>query len=279
MDNHDAKDACGDGMPTARDDDIHLVQLTDCHLGPEPDYSLAGVRTLHSFDEVLERVVAATPQPDLLLVTGDIAAHGSRAAYELFAGRLEASGLPWVWLPGNHDDMQLLATLPSMPAYRRRLKLGDWWLLCLNTAVPGSVGGALSRAEMDFLEHALAEAGTGPVALFMHHPPDDVGCRWLDRQQVVNGRELSELVAASGNVRAIFTGHVHQAATQSFAGASLYATPSTCFQFAPGREDFALDTLPPAFRRIRLGTDGTLDTALCWIEDTAETVDTGASGY
>ena len=61
-----------------------VLQITDCHLGPDPGYRLAGVRTLFSFDEVLARIARDEDDADLVMVTGDIAAHGSAKAYRTF---------------------------------------------------------------------------------------------------------------------------------------------------------------------------------------------------
>jgi Icc protein len=40
------------------------------------------------------------------------------------------------------------------------------------------------------------------------------------------------------------------------------STPSTCIQFKPGSKTFALDDLPPGYRRLDLHADGNIDTAV-----------------
>jgi len=258
---------------------IRIIQITDCHLGPQIDYRLAGVRTLGSFEEVLARLGRQPQAPDLVMVSGDIAAHGSRDAYRHFSQRMVAAKLNYSWLPGNHDDFALMADIPAVPAYTPLLARGDWRIISLNTAVPHRVGGRLADAELEFLALALAEQANHPVVLFMHHPPMDVGCRWLDRQQVANGEALAAILRSSTNVKAIFTGHVHQQASLEFAGIPLYCTPSTCFQFAALQEDFALADLPPGYRWINLYDNGTIETGVVFIEDTEEKVDAGVKGY
>jgi Icc protein len=49
-------------------------------------------------------------------------------------------------------------------------------------------------------------------------------------------------------------------------GLRIIATPSTCSQFKPGSDDFAVDDTPPAWRTLALHADGRLDTTLNWLQ-------------
>lgn len=258
---------------------VRVIQLTDCHLGADSGYTLAGVRTYHSFIEVLQRVRADPAGADLVMVSGDIAARGVAAAYQMFSREMRTLGLPYAWLPGNHDLFELMHHNAQLPPFRPLVELGDWRLVCLNTAVEDEVGGYLSAQQLAFLETSLSACQTQPVALFMHHPPTDVGCKWLDYQQVSNGAELAAIILRHGNVRVAFSGHVHQQAQVEFAGIPFYSTPSTCFQFAAGSDDFALSEEPPAYRWIDLYPDGSHVTGVISIEDTQEQVDIRTDGY
>jgi Icc protein len=50
----------------------------------------------------------------------------------------------------------------------------------------------------------------------------------------------------------------------------LLATPSTCAQFLPLAADFSVDSRPPAYRRMTLHPDGTLDTEVVWVEQAVD---------
>ena len=67
-------------------------------------------------------------------------------------------------------------------------------------------------------------------------------------------------------MRAIVWGHVHQAYEGLRKGVRMLATPSTCAQFLPHAEDFALDRRPPAYRTLELRPDGSLLTEIVWLE-------------
>jgi len=62
------------------------------------------------------------------------------------------------------------------------------------------------------------------------------------------------------NVRAILCGHVHQDMQKVRSGATVISTPSTCVQFKPNSDDFALDTCSPGWRELTLYADGQFET-------------------
>lgn len=236
---------------------VRVIQLTDCHLGADTEYRLAGVRTYHSFVEVLQRLRTDPTGADLVMVSGDIAAQGVAGAYQLFSGEMRALGLPYAWLPGNHDLFERMRHNSELPPFQPVVTLGAWRLICLNTAVEEQVGGHLSAAQLDFIDTSLSANEGHPVALFMHHPPTDIGCKWLDHQQIGNGGKLAAIVRGHRNVRVAFSGHVHQAALVDFAG-----IPFTARRPLVSSLRRAAMTLPcPASRPLTAGSTSTLTAA------------------
>ena len=67
-------------------------------------------------------------------------------------------------------------------------------------------------------------------------------------------------------MRAIAWGHVHQSFDGLRHGVRLLATPSTCAQFLPNADNFAVDRRPPGYRTLELRADGTLLTEVVWVE-------------
>jgi Icc protein len=82
-----------------------------------------------------------------------------------------------------------------------------------------------------------------------------------------NASEFLQTIDAHRNVRAIVWGHVHQAYDSLRKGVRMLATPSTCAQFLPHAEDFAVDRRPPAYRTLELRADGSLLTEVMWVEE------------
>jgi Icc protein len=260
-------------------DTQHLIQITDPHIGPRRDYRLAGVETLETLRQVLAEIGSFTAPPDLICVTGDIAAEGAAEAYRLFTQQIQFLELPYQWLPGNHDDARVIQEGFTAAPYWPLLELGTWRVISLNTAQPEQVGGHLADEELGFLAHCLAEDPQAPTLLFMHHPPIPFGCAWLDAQRIDNAERLEAILRQHTNVRGIFTGHVHQEFHTHWAGTELYTTPATCFQFRASSRDFALSDQPPGYRRINLHADGSLTTDVVFLAQGLTRVDKQLAGY
>ena len=55
--------------------------------------------------------------------------------------------------------------------------------------------------------------------------------------------------------------------------------PSTCVQFKPGSEDFAVDDAAPGYRWFDLHADGRIETAVSRVEGVEFEVDFSVKGY
>ena len=45
------------------------------------------------------------------------------------------------------------------------------------------------------------------------------------------------------------------------------STPSTCLQFLPNSDSFAVDSRPPGYRWVDLMANGRIDTEVVWVPD------------
>jgi len=243
-------------------DTIHLTQITDLHLGTDASATLGGVPTLASFEAVLQAVADQGRGTDTLLLTGDLASHCQPEAYRLLNSTLNAHQKQAIWLPGNHDDSQLMAAnLVNFPP-RSLVDLGAWGLLTLDSSQPNKPGGHISDLQLQHVEQGLQTLAGKYILLAMHHSPLPVGCAWLDKQQIDNQQQLQELLSRQGNVRAVITGHVHQQFDGHWGQLPIYSTPSSCVQFKQHSEDFALSEQPPGYRWLDLHSDGTVHTGV-----------------
>src|SRR5919205_527222 len=88
-----------------------LVQLSDPHVGADWGFGDPVAKLAAAVESVRELV----PDPDAVLISGDLAEHGAADEYERvadLAGRLEA---PLYVLPGNHDDRAALRDHFELP--------------------------------------------------------------------------------------------------------------------------------------------------------------------
>jgi Icc protein len=204
---------------------------------------------------------------DLVVVTGDLVQDDSAGAYEHFCQLLASLQLPVYCVPGNHDVRALMRDALAEPPfhYCASAESGNWLITGIDSCVTNHAGGHVEAAELARLDNEIASSRAENVMVCLHHPPVQMGSKWLDTVGMDNGAEFLERIAASGKVRLAIFGHVHQPYDAEHGGVSIVATPSTCRQFAQGSDDFAVDDNPPAYRRISLFADGKYDHELVWL--------------
>lgn len=200
-------------------------------------------------------------------MTGDTVQDDSRAAYLRFKSLVAPLGLPLYCVPGNHDVRSIMRQeLSAEPFhYCASLAIGNWFVTGIDSCLEGSAGGRIADTELARLECGLKRTDAEHVAICLHHPPLPMGSAWLDQVGLNNSDEFLRLASKAGNVRAVFFGHVHQAFEAAYRGIHIVGTPSTCRQFLPGSDEFALDDKAPAYRQVSLHADGTVETQLIWI--------------
>lgn len=248
------------GSVVMRDSSSLLVaQVSDIHLFADASQRLLGLPTLESFQAIVAQLQALEPQPDLLLLTGDLSQDGRADAYELLQDLLSPLGIPTYWLPGNHDKAEVMAEVlvrsPFSP--QKSFQAGGWHFLLLNSGVPGCVHGYLTAASLNWLERELARIGDSPTIVALHHPPFLLGSEWLDTSTLQNSEALFAVLDRYPQVKLVLFGHVHQEYACQRRQVRYLGSPSTCIQFEPGSTQFALDQQAPGFRLLRLYPDGT----------------------
>ena len=246
---------------------VSLVQLTDQHLFSDPLRALRGVQTLPA----LRATLAAAGQDiwacDAILATGDLV-QDDPGGYVHFRSEFAALGKPVLCIPGNHDDLPAMHAALSAPPFQLggTLDAGAWRVVMLDSTIPGETGGALGEATLQQLDDALRGAPDRHALVCLHHHPVPMKSRWLDTVGLANAGDFFEVLRRHPQVRAVLFGHVHQPLDEMRDGLRIIATPSTCSQFKPGSDDFAVDDAPPAWRTLTLHEDGRLDTTLHWLK-------------
>ena len=189
--------------------------------------------TFAYLDDVLQR--AKKEHVELLLLTGDIVNFPSPASVEYVCDRLKKTGIPWLYIAGNHDWHY--EGLPGTPESLRRTWIEKSLLplyqgrnpLFYSEVIQGInfVGIdnstlTVSQEKAEFLKAQLARPE--PIILLSHIP-----YRFSDEGK--NGEMATfarTLAANSSKVIAIFAGHIHQS-TFSFTGNMCQYTSQACF--------------------------------------------------
>lgn len=241
--------------------DIRLLQFSDPHLFARADGALRGVVTRTALQAVLRHARAHHGNADALLLTGDLVNDdpgGYASVRELF-GNL---GKPVWCTPGNHDDPEIMRLELGQAPFQIGgfHDLGAWRIILLDSCVPGQVHGRLSDAELARLGATLASAGERHVLIGLHHHPVRMASRWIDSVGLQNPADFFAITDRHPQVRVVLWGHVHQHFDSRRKGVRLLAVPSTCAQFLPRSDQFAVDPSPPGYRRLTLRADGSIDT-------------------
>lgn len=247
---------------------IRLLQISDTHLHAAADSRMRGVTTYATMLAVLEHVKKDARWPvDAILATGDIVQDESRAGYERFRATVAPLGVPVLSVPGNHDDPKLMNEVLTGGQFQvgGELRLGPWSIIMLSTFLAGEDAGGLGPARLNGLRQSLAANPGQHVLVAMHHHPLPMGSIWLDGVALRDATAFWDVIDAFPNVRVVLCGHVHQASDQERKGVRFLSTPSTCAQFLPRSDFFALDERPPGLRWLSLHADGRIETEVAWV--------------
>ena len=246
---------------------IHILQLSDTHLFADPEGSLYDINTRDMLDRVITHVRQNFNEIDAILLTGDLVHDETSEGYQVLKSMITRLNAPAYYLPGNHDDPEIMDQVLGNCANDRVLSfgLGDWSIMLLDSSVEGKVEGALSDSTLTELEQLLKDSRDSHVLVALHHHIIDVHSPWLDALNLRNHSQLTTLLVQYPNVRAVINGHVHQEIDAHKNGIRFLGTPATCFQFAVRSTNGGMDDRPPGYRHIVLKDDGSIDTTVHYV--------------
>lgn len=262
---------------------IRLLHLTDHHLFDRPEETLLGVNTRATLNAVINAVSPLVQDFDGIIDTGDFTQHENRQAYLHFAEMIKPLAKPLFWTVGNHDDgnviQDLLSTNPQILPHKQVLLGQHWQMILLDSHIAGKPAGRLATAELERLAECLAQYPERFALIVMHHNILPTHAKWLDQHSLQNHDELWQMLCDNPNIKGILHGHIHQQTDSLWHGIPIFATPSTCFQFKAGCDDFTLDLIPPGWRELTLLPDGTIQTECKRLENGEFLPDMQAKGY
>jgi len=260
--------------------DLAFLQITDTHLFADRQKDLLGIKTVQSFEAVIEHA-RKYQNCQAVLSTGDLSQDHSAQSYLDFSKHIKTLNLPCFWLPGNHDIQTVM--LPSLLsqglAQTRVIDSEHWQIILLDSQVEGVPYGLLSDSQFSFLSKTLKNSPSKHTLICVHHHVLPVGSAWLDQHILKNNQMLLDIIDSFSNVTAVVSGHVHQASDKLHNGVRFISTPSTCVQFKPNSDDFALDSVAPGYRYLQLKANGEIETVVERIDQNAFSVDPDATGY
>jgi 3',5'-cyclic-AMP phosphodiesterase len=197
-----------------------IAHISDTHLAL--DAADADRRT-HDFARTIADINALDPAPNLIVHSGDIVHNGRRDEYSAASALLAKAHPPVYVLPGNKDDRSNLRAAFSAGGYFTAgcdfidYVIEDYpvRLIALDTLSPGNGRGDFRREQVDYLIELIDAEPNKPIAVFTHHPPFEVtvGPDRFHFETMESMARLRDALQHSGRIIAVFSGHVHRAAT------------------------------------------------------------------
>ena len=220
-----------------------LVQITDTHILP-PGELLYGVSdTAVHLRNVVQQITRMRPQPDLVLVTGDLADRGDRTSYQHLLALLSPLEMPVYVIPGNHDDPETMVGAfgdtgffpVSDDTFQFAIEDFSCRILALNSHDEGTDLPAFGANRLSWLEHQLGLSDK-PVLIAIHHPPMMTGIEFSDMGGSDWYQGLRSVLAAHPQVKLVICGHCHMDLYGRIGAVPVFMAPATAYLLLAARE-------------------------------------------
>lgn len=213
-----------------------IAQITDFHVGRIIQTENGPIDLHDRMLDAVAHIKKMNPQPDLLMVTGDLSNHGNEADYIRVREALQQLEMPIHIIPGNHDRRSVLRKVFADHTYWPQEGFVQYVLdgyplriIGLDTLVDGEHYGTLCEDRLAWLAARLDEEKKRPSLIFMHHPPFTTGLCYPDQLMCRNGEAFGDIIARHPQIQAIICGHVHRDVVTFWRGVPAYVTSSATF--------------------------------------------------
>lgn len=241
---------------------LRIIHISDTHLLQNSNGELLGVKTSESFQAVVELVKEREKKIDLILLSGDLSQDGSEKSYQNLASMLKIFQVPIYYAPGNHDNLKQMEHVFPLEniSNQHHILIQNWQIIMLNSHKNRCVEGHLDESQFQLLEKAFIDYPDYHTLIMLHHHPVKVGSKWLDQLNLENSDAFWNVLNKYQAKKIVLFGHVHQAHHEIKNGVPCYSAPSTCVQFKPKQNDFAIEKMPQGYRWVELYQDGHIKT-------------------
>ena len=204
-----------------------VVHLSDTHLLAEPamtDHGDPDASLLATIDAIRD------VHPDLVLLTGDISDDGSLPALRRVNDLIDGLSAPVLALAGNHDDGNYVRTVFGSTD---TAEVGAWRVIAVESSVPGEIHGSV---DVDELSRRLDALDDRPTLIAIHHPPLSPSTHpWF---QLLGAEELLAALRARPHVRAVVSGHLHEAFERRSGDLPVFSGPSSLYAIEHDGDEF-----------------------------------------
>ncbi len=215
-----------------------IAHISDSHIAGWNSKAYGIAPTAENLAHCMTHINQLKPEPDLVIVTGDITYSGQLAEAERAAAILDKLHYPYYIVPGNHDENSTLWSVfgrHACPGQNKDfinyvLEGYDIRLIGMDSSIPASAGGEVCQARISWLEKQLSLETQKATLIFMHHPPARCGVLETDKDGFIGAERLGHVIAQHNNIKAILCGHIHIAAHLAWSGTVISTAPSMGLQ-------------------------------------------------
>jgi 3',5'-cyclic AMP phosphodiesterase CpdA len=215
-----------------------IAQITDTHIKMPGKLAYGRVDTTAMLAACVAQVNQLEPQPDLVVLTGDLVDLGRPEEYALLRQLLAPIKAPLLVIPGNHDEREAMRAAFADGRYfpsegflhytvEDRFPLR---IIGLDTLIPMQGGGELCAQRLAWLSAQLEAKPQQPTLLLMHHPPFATGIGHMDELGLQGREAFAALVARHPQIQAILCGHLHRSIHTLVGGRRALTCPSPAHQ-------------------------------------------------
>ena len=193
-----------------------LVQITDTHVVERGKLLYGLADTSRHLAEAVSQINSMRPQPDLVLITGDLVEHPGIHTYSHFRDLIAPLEAPVYLMPGNHDDPAIMSEFfgatnqfpGAPPHYQYAIEGPDFRTLMLNSHFDRSELPFFGPRRLQWLQCEL-ESSDQPTLVAIHHPPMKTGVEFIDMAGPQWFQDIGELLKDHPQVIKVICGHGH----------------------------------------------------------------------
>ena len=215
-----------------------IAQITDPHIKMPGQLAYRQVDTTAMLKRCVEEVCRLDPQPDLVVMTGDLVDLGRPEEYAWLKTLLSPLRQPIIVVPGNHDEREAMRNAFSGDGYLPasgflQFAINDRYplrIIGLDTLVAQQGRGELCAERLAWLDKTLSQEPDRPTLLIMHHPPFLTGIGHMDEIGLTGREAFAEIVGRHAQIELILCGHLHRNIQTSVGGRRVLTCPSPAHQ-------------------------------------------------
>ncbi|MSS77555.1 phosphodiesterase [Anaerococcus sp. WCA-380-WT-2B] len=218
---------------------MRIFQISDTHVRGDGKLSFQKADTIKLLTKTVEyfQKLEDFKLPEFFVVSGDLSEGGKRDGYEYVKKALDALPRPSYILPGNHDKRDFFLDIFRNEApVKEDIKpyicysLEDYpvRIIVVDTSIPETHFGGLSKEVEKWLEARANEDEGKPTLVFTHHPPFDTGMTAMD-EGFINSDKFAKLLKRFKKCK-LCLGHLHVSMSTVWEGIPCVVAPSIAMQ-------------------------------------------------